>query len=56
MKKMLYKRIDRETTAWDLDAGSRRWVFNNKRTRKLRREMRKHARKRIDRFMLKEGI
>lgn len=54
MKKSLYKRIDRETSCWDLDANSRRWVGNNKRTRQLRREMRKHARKRIDRTLMKE--
>lgn len=54
MKNSLYKRIDRETSCWDLDARCRRWVSNNKRTRALRAEMRKHARKRINRFMLRE--
>lgn len=54
MKKSLYKRIDHETSCWDLDAGCRHYVSNNKRTRKLRAEMRKHARKRIDRAYLKE--
>jgi len=54
MKNSLYKRIDRETSCWDLDAHCRRWVSNNKRTRALRAEMRKHARKRINRFMLRE--
>lgn len=54
MKPSLFKRIDRETSCWDLDAGCRRFVSNNKSTRKLRREMRKHARKRINRFLLSE--
>jgi hypothetical protein len=49
MKKSLYKRIDRETSCWGLDAGCRRYVSNNATTRKFRKEMRKHARKRIDR-------
>ena len=56
MKKALYKRIDRETSCWDVDAGSRRWVGNSARGRKLRAEMRKHARKRINRMMVKEGF
>ena len=53
MKKSMYKRIDRETTAWDMDAGSRRYVSNSKQMRAFRREMRKHARKVINRTMLK---
>jgi len=56
MKHSLFKRIDRETSCWDLDAGCRRYVSNSKSTRKLRREMRKHARKRINNFVIKEGI
>lgn len=52
MKRGMYKLIDRETTYWDLDAGCRHIIFNNKRTRKLRREMRKHARKRINNWMM----
>lgn len=56
MKKSLFKRIDRETTCWDLDAGCRRYISNNKRTRALRKEMRKHSRKRINNFIIKEGI
>lgn len=51
MKHSLFKRIDKETTCWDLDAGCRRYISNNKRTRAFRKEMRKHARKRIDRTM-----
>jgi len=49
MKRGEFKRLDRETSCWDLDAGCRQFVSNNKSTRKLRKEMRKHARKRIDR-------
>ena len=52
MKKSIFKRIDRETFAWDLDARSRRWVGNPDYIRKLRKEMRKHARKRINRWMI----
>lgn len=55
MKKSLFKRIDRETSAWDLDAHCRRYISNSKQTRALRREMRKHARKRINRWVMKEG-
>ena len=54
MKKNLYKRIDHETSCWDFDAGCRHIIANNKRTRKFRREMRKHARKCINRFLLRE--
>ena len=49
MKRGEFKRLDRETSCWDLDAGCRRFVSNNKSTLKFRKEMRKHARKRIDR-------
>ena len=55
MKHSLFKRIDHETSCWDLDAGCRRYIFNTKSTRKLCREMRKHARKRINKWMLTEG-
>lgn len=51
MKRSIFKRIDRETACWDLDAGCRHIIISNKRTRKLRREMRKHARKRINKWM-----
>lgn len=54
MKKSLFKRVDHETSCWDLDGGCRRYIVNSKSTRKLRREMRKHARKRINLFYLKE--
>ena len=48
--KALFKRIDRETTAWDLNAGCRRYITNNKNQRNLRRKLRKMARKKINRF------
>lgn len=54
MKKSIYKRIDRETSCWGLDASSRRYAYDTKRTREFRKEMRRHARKRINRFLLKE--
>lgn len=50
MMRSLYKRIDRETMAWDLDANSRRIVTNNKTRRKLRKTLRKMARKKINKF------
>ena len=56
MKKSLFKRIDRETSCWDMDAGCRRYISNNANQRKFRKEMRKHARKRINRWAEKEGI
>lgn len=52
--KALYKRIDRETMAWDLNAGCRRFISNNKNQRKLRKELRRKARKAINRFMYNE--
>ena len=48
--KALYKRIDRETMAWDLNAGCRRFISNNKNQRKLRRKLRRMARKKINRL------
>lgn len=54
MKHGLFKRIDRETSAWDLDAGCRRYISNSKSNRALRKELRKHARKRINLFAMKE--
>lgn len=52
MKRNLYKHIDKETSAWDLDAGCRHIINNNKNNRKLRKTIRKHARKRINRWMI----
>ena len=48
--KALFKCIDRETTAWDLNAGCRRYISNNKNQRDLRRKLRRMARKKINRF------
>ena len=48
--KALYRRIDNETAAWDLNAGCRRYITNNKNQRNLRRKLRKMARKKINRF------
>lgn len=46
--KSLYKKIDTETCAWDLDAGSRRYVYNTKSRRKLRKKLRKMLRKKLN--------
>ena len=48
--KSIFKRIDRETAAWDLDAGCRRIIINNKSQRNLRRRLRRMARKKLNRF------
>jgi hypothetical protein len=56
MKKSLYKRMERNTSAWDLTASCRAFVFNNKNRRKLRKELRRKSRKAINRFMMKEEI
>lgn len=53
MKKALYKRMEKNTTAWDLTASCRKYVFNNKNRRKLRRELRRKSRKAINRFINK---
>ena len=44
-----YKKIDTETVAWDLNASCRSIISNNKSDRKLRKQLRRAARKRIDR-------
>ena len=54
MKKSLYKRMEKNTVAWDLTASCRQYVFNNKNRRKLRRELRRKSRKAINRFFNKE--
>ena len=54
MRKSLYKRIERNTAAWDLTASCRALVFNNKNRRKLRKELRRKSRKAINRFVNKE--
>ena len=54
MRKSLYKRMEKDTTAWDLTASCRQYVFNNKNRRKLRRELRRKSRKAINRFFNKD--
>ena len=54
MKKSLYKRMEKNTAAWDLTASCRQFVCNNKNRRKLRRELRRKSRKAIDRFIFNE--
>lgn len=46
----IYKRIDTETAAWDLDAGCRHFTPNTKARRKLRKRLRRIARKSINKF------
>lgn len=48
--KNIHKKIDRETSAWDLDAGCRRFTPNTKARRKLRKKLRRMARKKINNF------
>lgn len=49
MKRSLYKKIDHETSAWDLDARSNKYVNNSTNSRrKLKQKLRKMARKRIN--------
>lgn len=48
MIRSLYKKIDHQTTAWDLDSGSNRYVNNaTPARRKLKHILRKMARKKI---------
>ena len=54
MRKSLYKRMEKNTTTWDLTASCRQFVFNNKSRRKLRRELRRKSRKAINRFFNKD--
>lgn len=56
MKKSLYKRMEKNTCAWDLTASCRQFVFNNANRRKLRRELRRKSRKAINRFVMKEAF
>ena len=54
MKNNLYRRMERDTAAWDLTAGCRKYIINNKNQRKLRKELRRKARKAINRFFNKD--
>lgn len=44
----LYKRYDKNTTAWDLNAGCRSFITNNKTSRHLRKTLRKALRKKLN--------
>lgn len=44
-----YKKVDRDTCAWDLDAHCRRFTSQSKARRKLRRRLRRKLRKVLDR-------
>ena len=44
----LYKRYDKNTTAWDLNASCRRYAINNKTSRHLRKTLRKALRKKLN--------
>lgn len=50
MRKSLYKRMEKNTTAWDLTASCRKYLVNNENQRKLRKVLRRKARKAINRF------
>ncbi len=54
MKNNLYRRMEHNTAVWDLTAGCRKYIINNKNQRKLRKELRRKARKAINRFMYNE--
>ena len=54
MKSNLYRRMEKDTCAWDLTAACRCYVFNNKSRRELRRRLRRKSRKNINKFMLRE--
>ena len=56
MKSNLYRRMEKNTAAWDLTPSCRQYVFNNKNRRKLRRELRRKSRKAINRFIMKESF
>lgn len=50
----IYKKLDTETCAWDLDAGCRNIAPNNKRRRKLRKKLRKQLRKKLNKEMIND--
>lgn len=48
----LYKKIDHETSAWDLNAKCNKYVNNSSNSRRqLKKKLRRMARKRINRFL-----
>lgn len=50
MKSNLYRRVEKNTAAWDLTAGCRKYIINSKSQRQLRKKLRKMARKKINKF------
>ena len=54
MKNNLYRHMERNTAAWDLTTVCRKYIYNNKNQRKLRRELRRKSRKAINRFFDKD--
>ena len=56
MRRNEYKKIDHETSDWDLDAGSRKWVdHGTPGRRRLRDRLKRIARKRLNREMLERN-
>lgn len=47
----IYKKIDRDTTAFDLNVSCRRIIANTKSRRNLRKKMRRKLRKTLDNTM-----
>lgn len=50
MKSNLYRRVEKNTAAWDLTTSCRKYIINNKSQRQLRKKLRKMARKKINKF------
>ena len=46
----LYKRYDKNTAAWDLNANCRRFIINNKTSRRLPKTHRKALRKKLNKI------
>lgn len=44
----LYKKYDKNTTAWGLNASCRKFITNNKTSRHLRKTLRKVLRKKLN--------
>ena len=47
----LYKKIDIDTTAFDLNASCRRFISNSRSNRQLRKKIRRKLRKTLDKTM-----
>lgn len=54
MNRNLSKKIDRNTSAWDLDANCRQIIITTTSRRNLRKLLRKQSRKTIERWMRHE--